>query len=325
MAKRYRTEEAVKKALEGEKGRIRPDMWQKLIEKDYVKGILDDEEDAWIDACNELDDMRDIASYREPTAGPGRTVAPDEMHKARSRLLAQALTDEPEVRSFRRRHLPDGLLSPEAVAAWIRSHAPQGQPFQWVKAPLPAGVNVREMFTEGPPLELHIERGQATFSADMLQFIDGEAVRTAAVPVAGPLRELYEVAASLKWFYPKQWEAVQFVLTGQVPLLSPLELRSDTYAEPWEHTKVTISVDISVQPAEVAAEYSKLRRMFTGSKRSRPRAPRTLALVHFVLDTPGQKWEARRSAWNTAHPDKPYVTARRMARDYDRAKRSLMT
>jgi hypothetical protein len=168
-----------------------------------------------------------------------------------------------------------------------------------------------------------------------LWYIDGRDERRLTVPAAGVLGKLARLASELSEEY--RWrpsEAAMFVLSGRTPevfvYVGSAEVR---YYERSATTRLTLTVDPSLNPDEVAGIYSRLRQRFhpaplpryqpvrryrlaghvgphlqmrTGGPDSRkgpgrPPVPGPSGLATFVEPVPGHTWRSLRLSWNKAY------------------------
>ena len=211
-----------------------------------------------------------------------------------------------------------GLLEQDQAGAWVR----------WcydAEAPGRDAIShVRQLIAETSP------RGPRRV-AD-LSYIDGRDEQRLSVPAASVLGKLARLADQLSEEY--RWrpsEATMFVLSGRTPevfvYVGSAEIR---YHERSATTRVTMTVDPSLNADDVAGIYSRLRQRFhpaplpryqsprryrlaghvgphlqmrAGEPRSRrgpgrPPAPGPSGLATFIEPVPGCTWRSLRNSWN---------------------------
>lgn len=219
---------------------------------------------------------------------------------------------------------PAGTLERDQAAALVRwcydADAPGGD----------GTSHVRQLIAETSP------RGPRRIAG--LWYIDHKDERLLTVASAGVLGKLARLAGELSEDY--RWrpsEATMFVLSGSVPevfmYVGSAEVR---YHERSATTRVTMTVDPSLNPDEVAGIYSRLRQRFhpaplpryqsprryrlaghvgphlqmrvgePGSRKGpgRPPVPAPSGLATFIEPLPGYTWRGLRDSWNHLHGDR---------------------
>ncbi len=214
-----------------------------------------------------------------------------------------------------------GMLEQDQVGAWVR----------WcydADSPRPGGIGyVRQLVAETSP---HGPRRVAD-----LWYIDGRQERRLTVPAGGVLGQLAKLAGNLSDEY--RWrpsEATMFVLSGRTPevfvYVGSAEIR---YNERSATTRVTMTLDPSLNTDDIAGIYNRLRQRFhpaplpryqsarryrlaghvgprlqmrvgePGSRKGpgRPPAPGPSGLATFIEPLPGYSWSSLRHSWNHAY------------------------
>jgi hypothetical protein len=229
---------------------------------------------------------------------------------------------------FRSRHLPDGLISPEEVGAWIARHLSDEGPVAggYLRAPL----GQTELGELG---ELSLSQSREAYAG----WLEGQAQRVRSDPAAelpcgsaegprllsyrlsgedrprlarirgdGALAELWAVATSLgrhfdAWTFE---DTVSFIVSGAIPTLAEVRAATRSSTLYPAASRVVLDIDPHTAPEEVGDWYRRLRRRHDVA-RQRAMSPRSLALAVFVECNwhPGVTWEQLLVAWNVAHPD----------------------
>ena len=268
-------------------------------------------------------------------AGPkeaGPMVAGDRQRRyALSRLLALEAERNPEVMSFRARHLEGGLLGWEQVEEWIKERAQtDGGHSQYVEMVLPAGATLKPtlsgLVAESSALlrDLQIEGG---VKAQTLKYgLPGEKwVKVAPVRAGGVLDELRKLADRLADSY--SWtkdQATVFVLTKVTPYMVGIRVETEIQTEHPAASKIRLEIDPVVAPQEVLKAYSELRQQVLKGT-YRPLREKHLKLAVFAAERrPPAKWAQVMRAWNDEHPEYEYEKETVFARDCTAAQRRLL-
>jgi hypothetical protein len=205
----------------------------------------------------------------------------------------------------------DGDLVHQEVTVFIR---PPGVSFE--------GQNAIRLVQPGVSGELRL---------DVLSY-PGERGKAEVVPVwsGSVLDELRELGAWLAAYYDwQEAQAVWFVLTNAVPLVSPLRQEVRLAFRGWgTSARITLSIAPWVPAKTVLKAYRAVQRQMLGGD-NRPLSQRNLAIFRFVTDrmeggdrrTP---WRTLLAEWNLAHSEWPCEDVRTFARDYGRAERALL-
>jgi hypothetical protein len=226
--------------------------------------------------------------------------------EALSALLAAEASQDTGVVKFRREELRGRLIKPERVGAWVDRHAK------------PA-TQLLTVSTENPdePLE---------HSVRMLEYATPPAAWVLRVGVAlnSPLERLRALSESLANRHA--WQPAQasvFVLTGLVPILAPIRARTTIRYPIPAASRITLDVDPTVTPREVAEHYAATRKgMLAG--RSRRMSEKHLRLAIYAATHSEGTWAERMHGWNKAHPDASYGLASNFQRDATKAVKRLL-
>lgn len=330
--------EAVERAL----GKPLPDeAWAQAVEDGWERDIriadLDPAEVARrLRRYGTVGAPRSRAFQREASDGriPGA-----ELLNLRGKVLgawsARAARTDHEVRAFRRIHLRTGLLQPNAVHKWVVTMYRANLPKEWP-------VTGDPVADADAPYRAHLEVRQARHAFIDLIWAepDGEEMWQGGrwpVPLRSPLGRLAGLSEKLaeKW----KWTAVEatlFVLTDRIPFVSPITGRSSVgvnfHADMWgSHdvfSRVTIELDPTVSPEQLAAWWRGVRRRMLSGDRYRALGHKHLELARFMSERDeSTSWEDDRKAWNRAHARQPtwkYEDRRNFHRDAVSAVRRLL-
>jgi hypothetical protein len=233
-----------------------------------------------------------------------------------SYLLAAIAANNAEVRSYRDRFLPSGLLTEAAAAEWIDGAGGKHRYSYAIVVVLPQTV---AMEFNDDSLEYHLP---PTALADMkiegfaphlvLEYKRPESNWVQRIPTGrdGALRELVKISESLaSEFGWQKAQATMFVLTGDVPGMSPVavEVRSPPIGGlkygAWR-SRIVITVDPILSPEEVAAIYKKSRAKLL-KPRYRSLSERHMTLAGFAAAFEGVTPELMRK-WNSKYPKWQY-------------------
>ncbi|MBC7334737.1 MAG: hypothetical protein H5U01_00475, partial [Clostridia bacterium] len=123
--KRFRDETELRQYVEKKLGPLSEEIWGLLKDDNYISEVLY-HSDEYPDSLDNLLERAEFELYRGGHRRArqrmrGEKVPPptDMSYLIRSRLLAMKAAKLPYVRHFRRKYLPNGLLSPEEVTSWI--------------------------------------------------------------------------------------------------------------------------------------------------------------------------------------------------------------
>lgn len=258
---------------------------------------------------------------------------PVERLEAISRLFALEAAQDDDVRVFRERYLPDGLLTWKEVQDWIDSHLRlEGAPTRSVEVVLPEGSELRydpsrRAFTVDPPLVLEDVTGllvKVSVQALTYALPGDRSTRSIPIPRGGALDALRATAERLAKHY--RWNeaaAAVFLLTGLDPLVSVARVTTEVRSLP-AASRIVLSIDPALSDAQVAAIYKEQKRRLS-SRRMRSITPKHLRLAVFAAERrPGMSWEKIRLEWNEENPTEQYSDRRRMERDCTDAQKRLL-
>ena len=154
---------------------------------------------------------------------------------------------------------------------------------------------------------------------------DGKAHRSMPTAADGVLEELRLLSVQLaRQFLWAESQATLFVLTGGVPLVNLVGTRVQFRAKLPVLSRITLTIDPTLSPREVADHYARVRRRFTG-RRHREITGKHLRLALFAADkTKGSSSKQRMACWNDEHPQWSYSRVTNFARDCAQARRRLL-
>jgi hypothetical protein len=148
---------------------------------------------------------------------------------------------------------------------------------------------------------------------------------TRAGGVLDRLRVLSErLAEAYRW---TRAQATLFVLTGLPPLVASLTADPIAREDLPVLSRITLWIDPTLSPAEVAERYSAVRRWLLNESKERQRdvTEKHARLALFAAEQPRQTtWAIRMAEWNRAHPEWPYTEVSNFTRDCLQAQRRLV-
>ena len=331
---RYRTHDEIRAALARRLGHgPKEEVWNRLVEEDYVREVW--EETAEIDYLEEK--YREFERIPKPLLQPRKSTTDSGLRQLRLQILsdltARQAATEKSVITFRRQHLTEGLLKREQVDEWITRQAGEdGLASRYLRVPIPDDCElVRRdgcILTE-PLLTISDTTAGTQVDVELLSYAlpDDQWIRRHPVKHGGTLDRLRVVSKALARRYT-WWEAqaTVFVLTGDSPLLSSLRggIRM-AFSQPIS-SRITMEIDPTLTPEEVAVRYKKLRASLIGA-RYRSMSEKHLRLAEFYRGhkPEGTTWAALMDKWNRSQ-DRGwgYNRFETFARDCKRAWERLM-
>jgi hypothetical protein len=221
-------------------------------------------------------------------------------------LLAAEAAQDDDVVAFRRQELRGRFIKPERLAAWIERHAE------------PA-TDLITVAVDRPDKPLVHSRRVLEYAAPPSAFVQHH-----PVAVNSTLDRLRALSASLANRYA--WQPAQastFVLTGLVPILAPIRVDTTIRYPVPAASRITLDVDPTVTPREVAERYAAARkRMLPG--RSRRMSEKHLRLAIYAATHSEGTWAERMRGWNDAHPDERYSQSANFQRDAAKGMKRLL-
>jgi hypothetical protein len=246
--------------------------------------------------------------------------------------MAKDAASDPAVISFRKRHLSNELIKQDEVGTWLLSKSEDdGEPTTYLKVPLPEG---HELVWDGsrpyadPPLTLSVSSPATGWSREFVRYqLPGdEGERSLPVRQGGVLDTLRMLSESLSDRYAWQKaQATVFVLSGNPPLLSSLRGGANLRPSQPISSRITMEIDPTLTPEEVALGYKKLRdRWIKGRYRSM--SEKHLRLAEFYGGSKVVSWSALMRQWNEKQDEKEWGNQepQNFARDCKSAWKRLM-
>lgn len=333
--------------------------WHLLVRNRYIEEIQDQGESI----SNAVKYVREMRWSQEPTDESQQSNHPQMLSKeeakahpdrsfALSLLLYEEATKDAEVIAFRTEVLANKLLNREMVPAWIQQQAKMdGEPTLWLElAEIPvARDDAMETVRKGT----YIQKGPANLAVKTIKghFLKygGRDDWTLAVPtcIDGMLERLRKLSERLAREYGwQEAQATLFVLTGAVPIISPIQITHHMERGPLQftHTKqreplyirqrIVLDVDPAVSPQEVAKHYhlkrkeieARRKRKEIEATRTRPLTEKHLRLATFDAERLREEsWAKKLAEWNrTQRPEWGYNDRRRFAHECLQARRRLL-
>jgi hypothetical protein len=288
-------------------------LWSHLRERDYVQDVLIGAmgiKELAAEAREILAIGRPSGRVKAPTvaaAGP----APGEARSwALSMLVAAQAEQDDLVLRFRKDTLGGATLTKDEAANWIKNHVESSQP---VTRDLTVIVEADDVVFDGAWVRFKAAPSRLRFAGVAVRILDyadadGEWVQRVAVRAGGQLDSLRGLADALAKQYCWQMaQAVTFVLTGAVPLISRIRKTTQTASEgPWAN-RVILDVDPAESPEEVARAFSS-GPPAGRQARSRPVKEKHARLaVHALVEHASLPWKERTRLWNTEFPQWLYA------------------
>jgi hypothetical protein len=250
-------------------------------------------------------------------------------------LLAYDAEEDPLVVTFRKSVLNDQLLEPEEVEEWVKRQATtDGKPTRLLNAvPLPPDTEYQWDRTAGgwvtdPPVVIdheHPALGSASYRFLSYGVPEDGWQRAVPTTVGGVLEKLRQVSEHLAKRYGWQdAQATLCVLTGRIPVASAIRATEQLRLPLPVTTRITLVIDPTLTPRDVARHYSKVRQKVIG-KRHRPLSEKHVRLAMFsAMRREEETWPERMAAWNKEHQDWRYTQVGNFQRDCLQAQRRLL-
>ena len=309
------------------------EIWDRLVTEDYVREV-------WLDIV-EIDYLE--GKYRKFNRIPDILLQPPRgatdsgprqiRLKILSKVIARHAATVESVTSFRQQHLTEGLLEREEVVEWISRHADkEGRASRYLRVPIPDGyelISRNKCIVTEPLLSISDTSPATRVEVEVLSYAspDDEWVRRIPVKHGGTLDRLRAVSESLaRRFEWEEAQATMFVLTGLSPPLSSLRGGFRMALSQPISSRITMEIDPTLTPREVAEEYKKLRARLVGA-RYRLMSEKHLRLAEFYggHKPEGTTWAALMKRWNHSQDRGwEYDRFEAFARDCKQAWRRLM-
>ena len=275
--------------------------WRHLQRFDHVKDAMEFGIDAALEQVRSIRDASlnpDGAQYlpARPRRG-GETNLAGEHVRALSSLLVHEAAEREDVRSFRSAVLRDELIDQDNVAIFIerqRALEAKAERIAIVKVAVPA------------PVKLNLKKDQRVsgkvFGIETLTISYGtpgeEWPICEPVRFGGMLHQLKELSERLSRAYLwSEAQACVFVLTGAIPVVARVRCTL-IHSNPSSTSRISLSVDPTVTPKELADRYRSIRRRFLGGRYRSP-STKHIRLAAFAGTRCGaEPWADTLAAWN---------------------------
>lgn len=319
---RYRSEAAVRKALERALGRrLAESDWDYLVDKRHVSELIDDlqELDELVATVRELTRFGatepDLSGLSSAWNVAGDVFEPRAHERATAAALAKVARADEDLRDFRKKEIGDRVLGPEESVSWITAHlADEARP----------GTIGPITLDYQTPRRAYMDVAQGA----ELEYLSADRSRTRVVRVrrGGRLDRLRKLSRILAARYG--WvraEAVRFVLTDEPPS-APLVRTGlwPAFDGPTAASRIVLSINVVATPREVAKAYGRARRQLL-SRTPRKLSDKHLALAEFsAREGVGASWRERMEEWNAERPDWAYDRPANFSRDCVAAERRIL-
>lgn len=262
-----------------------------------------------------------------PRPVPSPTTYPvSARERALTRLAVHEAGLDPAVRFFRRMRLSSPgsfgqvrLLPPEAIHPWISAKT-AGEPTEWVEVALTGRrarrISESRMSRWSQTLHYAAPTG-AALPADTRGWRNH---RVATIDLS-PLDDLRQVSERLSGRF--EWPAAVatvWVLTGFALPVREIRWTHETAEEP-AFSRLTLRVDPTATPVEVARAYGALRTRVLGA-RHRDQTEKHLQLATVALER-SDTWSSEMRGWNDAYPEWRYSEWKIFQRDAAKALKRL--
>ena len=250
-----------------------------------------------------------------------------------STLIAGEAARDEDVIAFRREVLRGKLLTEQAVESWIKNQdRTDGAPCRWLRLRLPASTGVEQVIGKldarlrfKPPLTEVRLPWEISWSFIGYVVPGSNWARFIKISATGKLERLRLLSEALATRF--SWRPVQatmFVLTGAAPVVTLT--RFDYHLrQPAAASRITMTIDPTISPAEVAGRYEKARQGVLGG-RYRNLSDKHLKLAIFMADRPdNETLKHSMSAWNRRFPAWKYTQETNFGRDAAKVRQRLLS
>lgn len=306
---------------------VTDDLWDYLVDQGFVGEVEDDRTDVE-ELAYEARRIQRAGRERPPGERGGELGQPSEKGQehawALSVVVADSARSDEEVVAFRHQVMGDTLLEWSEVASWIKTQTETGAPLRLLTV-----RDTRTEYSGGRTIDLK-QASVVNVEVPVLKYAEPGETWSKAVPTAeGPLERLRALSATLAKFYAwTEAQATVFVLTDITPLISPMRATSggllfhNGYSMDWA-IRITLTIDPSTPPDEVAKAYAKVRRD-AGQAGRRRLSAKHAALAAFRIEHEHLSWSKLLGAWNAEHSAWRYEHESNFRRDAIRAGARLL-
>ncbi len=307
--------------------RIQDALWSYLVEKRYI-GELESGIATVTGLVAEIRKMQTAIttpdSEAAPTMAERSSRREQDVHRwAISVLAADRAREDPEVMEFREHVLGGTVMSWSDIPDWVAGQAEARPPTTWITVPLEGDDQDSIVISRHDPAGLAVATRVLKYSApgdDWVRLQDTS---------RGPLEHLRSLAERLAPAYAwTESQATVFVLSDVVPLVSTIRAtwggHHIRYGDSHEWARrITLDVDPSIPPHELARTYQQIRERAEHRGRRRL-SDKHASLAAFAVEHPDGTWSERRRAWNSANPTWSYEHDSNFRRDAMRAQARLL-
>lgn len=304
-------------------------LWQLLKNEYYVGEVLagDRPPKGLLEKAREQVDLaHKLAGREKPLGRPQARRTPVEVELSGyerecaavvSAYLAKQAAFRPEVRRFRAERLGSSLLMLGEASDFLRNELlAEGEDEDLAKnANLETIKSVSIDALNSVPSDELLPSSGTSYIFAYEEMFGG----------SGGLMTLRRLSSRLAALYP--WEpedALWWVLTGEVPEVSPLTL---TYSP--DHNTCSLTFLSVISEGSLRRAYRKAQEHVRHGGDNRPLGEKTLAVLRFVSEqSPGPEgdeptWEELRRRWNGLYPEWAFKTDSGLRRAYHRAAETL--
>lgn len=237
---------------------------------------------------------------------------------ALSIIAADFASKDEDVQRFRSEVLNGELIEFDQVESWIKERAKEGEDAgrssEWLNmVPIPPGHDIRREPEGGyvldPPLSIGAPLTAESIQFKLLQYAvpEKEYACRIRVDTGGTLERLHSLSERLAKSY--RWEpgqATAFLLTGATPPVSVLRARIESVLTTGRHggmpgkwaTRIVLSIDPMLSPAQVKKHYQAIRQQVVGKKKRDMRGKHYALAVFTLLRPEDESWTDRQESWN---------------------------
>jgi hypothetical protein len=251
--------------------------------------------------------------------------------RAISQIVAQDAANDAGVKKFRKEILKDRLLARDKIEVWIKQQELVDGPFTiFLKIPLPRNNKIDYTEDGIVPQQPVVVGERWPARGTQMESLDYPGpvgyVRSVAVFMDGVLNDLRYLSETLAGRYGWQpGQATEFVLTGATPAISSFEVGVKMRMSIPALSRVTLTVDPTLSPREVAEYYRQYRQQVLG-RRHRSLSEKHTALALFMSFRPlGETYAEAMKAWNKEYRKWRYGQETNFGRDAQVARRRLLT
>jgi len=307
--------------------------WQYLERQDFFSSVIEDEEiskgsgiRALIKTVKELEwFFGNSAHIHLKKEIEEIEIPPDKRFEAFSQIMAILSNKNEAVLKFREEVLKNKLLKPEEVPQWIEQQAATEQSSVTISLTMPRDCfngkdwGIRFLNEAKRFVDTKEAGGYYPYKYDfgVIHYLNPEyypfhpmSINESKNSVLGRLKNLAKLFSKI-W---REEKAVQFILTGQEPKISPVK----TFLQRGKIPRITLELSPHLKPEEVSKIYSKVKKRYADSSGQQRRlSEKSLALAIFRAEEEGS-WSQLLQKWNDKYANiypKPYKDKANFARE----------